>query len=280
MLSRVREIMASRPITYRVPSSVNEVVKVLIKNNITGLPLVDSAKKYAGIISRRDIFENPQESQTAMVMRQAKPVHPDDTIEAAAQEMLRQKRRHVAVVGDDGTVVGILTPQNFLPAVAEKFGSMKVKDLNDLGGNPVWEETPVAVVSLTMRMSKTYACLAVDAGGKFTGLVTDRDLFDKIDLRSRIQVSESGIADDEDPWNWEGIRNVVTYMIVRNNIQLPEVPVKNIMIRNPVSTNTNESLSVVAKKMLDGNYNQLPVFRATSDLAGMVFDIELLKVFL
>ncbi|MEM3675568.1 MAG: CBS domain-containing protein [Thermoplasmataceae archaeon] len=280
MPSRVRDIMTENPITYRVPSTVSEIVKVLIKNNITGLPLVDSAKKYVGIISRRDIFENPQESQTAMVMRQAKPVSPDDSIQAAAQEFVRQGRRHVAVVGEDGRIVGILTPQNFLPVVAEMYGNKKVKDLDSLEAIPVWEETPIAVVSLTMRMSKTYACPAVDGSGKFTGLVTDRDLFDKIDLRSMIQVSESGIADDEDPWNWEGIRNVVTYMIVRNNIQLPEMPVKEIMIRKPVSTNTNESLSVAAKKMLDGNFNQLPVFKATSDLAGMIFDLQLLRVFL
>ena len=101
------DIMTRNPITYHVPSTVGEVIKILIKNNITGLPLVDQSGKYAGVISRRDIFENPDENQTAMVMRRAKAVTPDTTVEEAAREMIKQFRRHLAVVDDSGNVVGI-----------------------------------------------------------------------------------------------------------------------------------------------------------------------------
>ena len=57
----VAEIMTKNPITCFVPSSVEKAVKILTKNNITGMPIVDSEGKYAGVLSRRDIFKNVEE---------------------------------------------------------------------------------------------------------------------------------------------------------------------------------------------------------------------------
>ncbi|MCL4307094.1 MAG: CBS domain-containing protein [Candidatus Thermoplasmatota archaeon] len=274
------DIMTRNPITYQVPSTVGEVIKVLIKNNITGLPLVDQSGKYAGVISRRDIFENPDENQTAMVMRRAKTVSPDTTVEEAAREMIRQFRRHLAVVDDSGNVVGILTPQNFLRLVRERYGKLKVKEIERSLAVPVWEESPLSVVSFIMRVSKAYACPVIDINGDFVGLVTDRDIFDNIDVRSKFQFSETGMADDEDPWSWEGIRNVVTYMIEKSNLELPHTPVKEFMIKNPVVANSTDTIENAAKKMETGNYNQLPIVQGNGHLDGMLQDIQILSVFL
>ena len=274
------DIMTRNPITYHVPSTVGEVIKILIKNNITGLPLVDQSGKYAGVISRRDIFENPDENQTAMVMRRAKAVAPDTTVEEAAREMIKQFRRHLAVVDDSGNVVGILTPQNFLRLVRERFGKLKVKEIERSIAVPVWEESPLSVVSFIMRVSKAYACPVIDINGDFVGLVTDRDIFDNIDVRSKFQFSETGMADDEDPWSWEGIRNVVTYMIEKSNLELPHTPVKRFMIKNPVVANSTDTVEAAAKKMETGNYNQLPIVQANGHLDGMLQDIQILSVFL
>jgi CBS domain-containing protein len=274
------DIMTRNPITYHVPSTVGEVIKILIKNNITGLPLVDQSGKYAGVISRRDIFENPDENQTAMVMRRAKAVTPDTTVEEAAREMIKQFRRHLAVVDDSGNVVGILTPQNFLRLVRERFGKLKVKEIERSIAVPVWEESPLSVVSFIMRVSKAYACPVIDINGDFVGLVTDRDIFDNIDVRSKFQFSETGMADDEDPWSWEGIRNVVTYMIEKSNLELPHTPVKQFMIKNPVVANSTDTVETAAKKMETGNYNQLPIVQGNGHLVGMLQDIQILSVFL
>ncbi|MCL4342170.1 MAG: CBS domain-containing protein [Candidatus Thermoplasmatota archaeon] len=278
MTKVVKEIMTVNPKTFTVPSEVRSVVKMLIQNNLTGLPITDLSGKYIGMVSRRDIFENPHESQTAMVMRRAKAANMDDPIESAAMELNRQGRRHLAVVDENNMVVGILTPQNFLQTIRTTHGTKKVKELGDFSSVCVYEEDPVSVVSHIMRISRTYAAPVLNLSGEFTGLVTDRDLFDKIDIEPRMETSETGMADDEDPWSWEGIRNVFTYIIVKNNVQLPNSPVKNIMVRNPVSTNTNDALDMVIRKMESGNYNQLPVFRGSDELVGMLFDTQLLKI--
>lgn len=279
MSKTVAEIMTRNPITYKVPSTVNEIIKALIKNNITGLPLSDTRDKYAGIISRRDIFDHPDETQTAMTMRKAATVNHNDSVENAANEMIKQSRRHLTVVDDDNSIVGILTPQNFLPEVILRFGKRKVKEV--LGGIaiPVWEDTPMNVVSLTMRLSKVYACPVVDEEGNFMGLITDRDLFENVDVGTSHHLSETGMADDEDPWSWDGIRNVVTYLIEKRSIILPRKPVRDVMIKNPVVTSTNDTLEAAVKKMEVGNYNQLPVLQGTGQLADMLYDIQILNVF-
>lgn len=280
MSKTVAEIMTKDTITYKVPSTVNEIIKTLIKKNITGLPLADAKGKYAGIISRRDIFEHPDETQTAMTMRRAPTVNQKEGVERAAAEMIRQNRRHVTVVDDENVIVGILTPQNFLPEIRTRFGKKRVKDVLKGMAIPVWEETPLNVISLTMRLSKVYACPVVDVDGNFKGLITDRDLFENVDVDTSHELSEAGMADDEDPWSWAGIRNVVTYLIEKRNIVLPNKPVKDVMLRDPVVASTNDTLETAVKKMEIGNYNQLPVLQGTGQVADMLYDIQILSVFL
>ena len=45
-----------------------------------------------------------------------------------------------------------------------------------------------------MNLSQIYSFPVVNRGGKFTGLVTDRDIFDKVKMYQTIESSESGIA--------------------------------------------------------------------------------------
>jgi len=280
MKEKVSEIMTANPIIGTVPSPLNEIVKLLIKNNLTGLPMKDVRNHYAGIISRRDIFSNPVETQAALVMRNARTVSEEDSIKSAAIEMLNQHRRHLTVVNSNNEITGILTPQNFLQVVRERFGNIKVKELLKTISIPVWGKTPISMLPVLMKLSGVYTYPVVNANGEFIGLVTDRDLFDKIDLKSTTVLSEAGLGEDEDPWTWGGIRNVITYVINKSNIQLPEIPVEKIMVKNPVVVSSNDRLETAVKNMLTGNYNQLPVLEADKILAGMLYDIEIMRVFL
>ncbi len=280
MKEKVSEIMTTQPITGTVPSPLNEIVKILIKNNLTGLPMKDIRNHYAGIISRRDIFANPVETQAALVMRNAKTVKEDDTIQYAAIEMLNQHRRHLTVVNEKNEITGILTPQNFLQVVKEKYGSIKVKDLLKTITIPIWGKTPISMLPTLMRLSGVYTYPVVNSAGEFLGLVTDRDLFDKIDLKSTTVLSEAGLGEDEDPWSWGGIRNVITYVIEKSNIQLPDIPVEKIMVKKPVVVSPNDRLETAVRNMLTGNYNQLPVLEDSKIIAGMLYDIEIMRVFL
>ena len=279
MPKKVKEIMTKDPITHKIPSNVSDIIKILIKENITGLPLVNSSGKYAGMISRRDVFDHPDETQAAIVMRRAKSVSVNDSVEAAAKEMLLQNRRHLAVVDSSKKVVGILTPQNILPVVKELHGTEKVKEVLNSISVPLWENTPINVASFTMRLSRVYSCPVVNERGELLGLITDRDIFDKVNIKSSVILTETGMADDEDPWSWDGIRNVVTYVIEKSNIELPKKPIKSIMVKNPEMATTVDKISSAVAKMEKGNYNQLPVVDHQGKLVGMLYDIQIMRIF-
>ncbi|EQD59104.1 CBS domain-containing protein, partial [mine drainage metagenome] len=159
------------------------------------------------------------------------------------------------------------------------FSSRLVKDITMGSTFPIWEKTPLSVAYYTMRYSGTFANPVLDSDGNFKGLITDRDLFDKIDLISTIKRNNPGIDMDEDPWTWSGIRNVASYFIETNQIKLPSETIESILIRDPVVAYSNESIGSVAKKMKDGNFNHLPVLDGPSRLTGMLYDLDLMGVF-
>ena len=67
-MTTVGEVMTSNPIVAQVPGSRNEVLKVMVKHNLTGLPVVRrSDGSLAGIITRQDIFDKPDEDQAGGV---------------------------------------------------------------------------------------------------------------------------------------------------------------------------------------------------------------------
>lgn len=279
MAALVSDIMTKSPHTCRVPSTVGDVIKILIKENITGLPVIDSKDKYVGMMSRRDIFDNPEESQTALVMRRANPVYDSDPIEKAAKELVSQNRRHLAVINSERDVVGILTPQNFLETLSQTYGQLPVKSILHTMAMPLWYKTPLGAIYTMMRVSRIYSFPVINENGDFMGLITDRDIFDKVDLKQSSVLSETGMAEDEDPWSWSGIRNVVTYILEKNKIQLPNIPASDIMIKTPAVAYVNDTIERVARIMATKNFNQLPLLDGSQKLVGMLYDIELLSAF-
>ena len=279
MKYKVSDIMTKNPVKYTVPSSIAEVIKILIKNNVTGIPIVDNQNKYQGVITRRDIFYNPDETQTALVMRKAKPINEGDSVETAANELVKQGKRHLIVTNDSNEVTGILTPQNFLNIISEEYRSLKVKDIIEYNSVCVWKDTPLSVALVMMKLSQVFSFPVLDDDGKFTGLITDRDIFNKVKMSHTSVLSEAGIADDEDPWSWEGIRNVFTYIIEKSNIKVPDIRVKELMVPDPKVIYLESTIEDAVKLMSQKNYNQLPILSGHGEIYGMIYDIEILKVF-
>lgn len=277
-MNSVSSIMTPDPITFKVPSTVAQVVSELIRSNITGMPVVDSSNRYVGIISRRDVFAHPEETQASRIVRNEPFIEESTTIEDAAMLMLRERRRHAAIVDKDRKVIGVITPQDFLRIVEKDYGDRVVKDLMNTRIFPLWEKTPLPLVYKAMRMSGTFTFPVADAHGNFTGLLTDRDLFDRIDV-STVKINDVETLSHDDPWSWSSVRNVVTYFIEKNHLQIPEEPAEVITIKNPTLAHSNEKMRAVARRMRDGNFNQIPVTTSLKELQGLLFDLDILSVF-
>ncbi len=276
MTSSVSAIMSKGSLSFHVPSMVEDLVKFLIKNNITGAPVVNASGLYEGMVSRRDIFASPTESQTAMLMRRAEPVRPEESVESAARVMKNQHRRHVAVVDSTGKVAGILTPQNFLAYLSENNGKEKISSVMKGPSFAVWEKMPLKLFLTITELSKTYAFPVLDGEGNFKGIITDRDVFNLMEFKSSEASMKRDIQED-DPWSWEGVRNFTSYAVYRSIMKIPEVSVEACMVKEPSTVDVDDDISSAVNIMKAHNFNQLPVLKGQK-LVGMIYDLDLLKV--
>ncbi len=275
-MQRVMDIMTENPVTVTAPGNRKDVLRTLVKHSITGVPVVDKEGKLVGIVSRRDIFENYGEEQLALLMRTDVPtVHEDDTIEHAAEVMLRYNRRHLVVVDDDNYVRGIITPQDFLRVIIKRKIDIPVEDLVTKPCIIMHTCTPLPVVFRSMSLTSLSAFPVVDDDANLVGIVTDRDLFEKVHIDKNLANAELGLGDDEDEWNWEGLRNVIKLFYMVEKVSLPKIPAEEVMIREPVTIFSKSPAYEAAKIMKKNNFSQLPVRDLHDNLKAMVFDSDL-----
>ncbi len=275
-METVRDIMTENPITLVAPATRRDVLKKLVKHNITGMPVVDKEGKLLGMVSRRDIFENPDEEQLAILMRTDVPtVRVDDSIEHAATVMMRYNRRHLVVVDGENRVIGIITPQDFLKVIVKRRINIPVEEFITKPCFIIHKCTPLPVVFRAMTLTSLPAFPVVDDEANLVGIVTDRDLFDRVEIDKSMAISELGLGDDEDAWNWEGLRNVMKLFYMVEKVNLPKIPVEEVMIRDPTTVFSKSPVWEAAKIMRKHNFSQLPVRDLHDKLRAMIFDIDL-----
>jgi CBS domain-containing protein len=117
----VRDIMSRPPITAKEADNVMVVSKLMVRQNIGSVIILDKTGKPCGIITERDIVQRvaardlvPSNVKVLDIM--SKPivsVSPGVSVNEAAKEMNHKKIRRLAIV-DGGKLVGILSMKDVL----------------------------------------------------------------------------------------------------------------------------------------------------------------------
>ncbi len=106
-------------------------------------------------------------------------VRPDDIVDFAATLMDWRHVLHVPVEGDDGELVGLVSPRALLRLVAtgRVGGEHKVTVEEIMNRNPVTVNSDATTVeAIRVMRDKQVACLPVVDDGKLQGLITEHDL--------------------------------------------------------------------------------------------------------
>ncbi|HDQ15522.1 MAG TPA: CBS domain-containing protein, partial [Bacteroidetes bacterium] len=65
---KVEDVMSEKLIVGYVPGTVKDALKILAKNNVSGMPVLKKdTKKVVGVVTRTDIFRNTDEDQLALI---------------------------------------------------------------------------------------------------------------------------------------------------------------------------------------------------------------------
>lgn len=126
--------MTKNLITFKEEQSIEEVIEMLIKNKISGGPVVNSQNELIGIISEGDCMKQISESryynlpmdqsntvQKAMV-KEVETIDRNMNIFDAANKFLESKRRRFPIV-ENGKLVGQISQKDILKAALQMKGN-------------------------------------------------------------------------------------------------------------------------------------------------------------
>jgi CBS domain-containing protein len=277
-MTTVGEVMTQNPIVAQVPGSRSEVLRTMVKHNLTGLPVIKrSDGSLAGLITRQDIFNKPDEDQLALLMQRDPPtISTKDLVESAAQVFVKNNVHHLAVV-DKNRLVGILTPADLLQVLEKRNLKDPVENYINSTCVPIYQEAPLAVALVSMKVSKTSALAVLDETGHLSGIVTDRDIFNRSYVNGKAVVRDLKIGGEEDEYTWEGLRNVVKLWYEVSKNELPGVPVSDIMIKSPVTVFRKTTVSEAARIMRKNDFGQLPVRDSKDNLLAMIYELDVIS---
>lgn len=272
-MKTVSSIMTAVPIVVEVPGSRNDAINMMVRNKLTGLPVVRASDgKLMGVVSRRDIFRKFDEDQLSLIMKkQCISIDSDTSIREAAR-IFAEKRIHRLPVVEDGKLVGIVTPTDILVEIKDMKTAMTSEEVIRTTCVTAYEDEPLSYTVAAMRISDVSAVPVLDARGKLVGILTDRDLFSDqtgdAEAMARLGIENSNLA---------GYRNVLPLFYAATNKYLSEnKKVRDYMVKDPITVFKKTTLNEVARIMLQNDFGQIPVHGTKDEIVGMIYDVDVL----
>jgi CBS domain-containing protein len=118
-----RDIMSSKLIVAKEGMNVEDALKLLVNNRITGLPVVNGKGQMVGILSEYDIIARVGKGKTldAESFRGEIPftkvveaVNEDTTLETILERFISAKCRRLPVLDKDGRLIGIISRRDVM----------------------------------------------------------------------------------------------------------------------------------------------------------------------
>ncbi|MGZ4848102.1 MAG: CBS domain-containing protein [Halobacteriota archaeon] len=278
-MMKVEDVMTRDVVFVEVPGSRDTALKIMKDKGITSLPVVKN-HKLVGIVTRGDIFRNPEEDQIALLMtRQPVFVSPNATINDAARILIDNIIRRMPVV-HDSELVGFITVTDIVSAIADMDIETPVDDYIIREIVAVWEMTPVNVVGEIIKLANADASPVLDSANRVVGIVTESALLKASKIEDTTEKADLSSGSDEDAWTWEAVRDTMSLYYGVSRVELPSVPVKDIMMTEYESIYHKTGISECARQMRRFDVELLPVITADEKLEGIIKDSDLVKVLL
>ena len=143
---KVKEVMSKELIVGYVPGTIRDAMSILAKHDVSGMPVLKkNTKTVIGVVTRNDIFKNPNEEQLALIMSQNPVLINKDKDLLDAAKLLYEKRIHGLPVTDRrGNLVGIISPTEILKALPNEYDDV-VEHYYTSNLVPVYQNTPITI---------------------------------------------------------------------------------------------------------------------------------------
>jgi CBS domain-containing protein len=112
-----RDIMTRHVITATPELSIKELAMLLVKNQISGVPVLDARGQIVGLVSEADLIAKKGKQVEAIMSREVFSVTEDATVEEIARLMTSRRIKRVPVISD-GKLVGIVSRADIVNTIA------------------------------------------------------------------------------------------------------------------------------------------------------------------
>ena len=275
---KVRNLMSTDVRTVEVPGQRLDALNIMKNNNISGLPVVEKGtKKYLGLITRHDIYDKPDKEQIAMLyMEDGASITAGSSVTTLVNRFLESGQYWMPVL-QDGDLVGIVTPADFLKYLEHmKFEISAIDMIARHSCVPIHTKTPLSVALHILRITRFPALPVLDDKARLVGIVSDMDVFKILISEERTSIGMRLDVEDDD-WTWEGIRNF-NLIYAMPEVKLPDISMEQVMVEKVKFLYPHSDVAGAARTMRINNIGQLPVCDSNDVLVGMLYNYDLLKL--
>jgi predicted transcriptional regulator len=117
---KAREIMTRNVISILDEATVEDAARLLARNRISGLPVVNVGGMLMGLVTEHDLIAKQGRLVSEIMSRSVITVSPDTEVEQVQHLLTNQRIRRVPVV-EDGKVVGIVSRSDLVRQIAMRW---------------------------------------------------------------------------------------------------------------------------------------------------------------
>ncbi|NTU81673.1 MAG: CBS domain-containing protein [Chloroflexales bacterium] len=117
---KAREIMTRDVISIIDEATIEDAARLLARNRISGLPVVNPGGLLVGLITEHDLIAKAGRHVSDIMSRGVITVSPDTEIEQVQHLLTNQRIRRVPVI-EDGKVVGIVSRSDLVRQIAMRW---------------------------------------------------------------------------------------------------------------------------------------------------------------
>ncbi len=112
--TKVGEIMTKNVLTAKPDTPVVEIVQLMAKQHITGLPVVDEENRLLGVVSESDIIGKAGDTVADIMTHGSWTVTEETRLGEAAEILLRRRIRRLPVVRGENELVGLVSRSDLI----------------------------------------------------------------------------------------------------------------------------------------------------------------------
>ncbi|RRR73349.1 MAG: CBS domain-containing protein [Candidatus Viridilinea halotolerans] len=117
---KAREIMTQQVISIHDEATVEDAARMLARNRISGLPVVNAASMLVGLVSEHDLIAKAGRLVGEIMTRGVITIGPETEVEQIQHLLTHQRIRRVPVV-EEGKVVGIVSRSDLVRQIAMRW---------------------------------------------------------------------------------------------------------------------------------------------------------------